>query len=143
MLVDRRVEGPLTARLRDAVRDFYGDDPSASPDYGRIVNDRHFARLARLLDDDGAGEVIYGGERDEADPLLRADRAAGHRSRARRSCRRRSSGRSSPLIAVDDVDAAIEFVNAREKPLALYVFAEDTRRHRPRRREHDRPAGCA
>jgi aldehyde dehydrogenase (NAD+) len=30
-----------------------------------------------------------------------------------------------PLIAVDDLDAAIEFVNARDKPLALYVFAED------------------
>jgi aldehyde dehydrogenase (NAD+) len=32
-----------------------------------------------------------------------------------------------PLIAVEDVDAAIDFVNAREKPLAMYVFSEDSR----------------
>jgi aldehyde dehydrogenase (NAD+) len=31
------------------------------------------------------------------------------------------------MLAVDDLDAAIEFVNHRDKPLALYVFAEDDR----------------
>ena len=76
VLVDRRVEGPLMARLRDAVRSFYGDDPRTSDDYGRIVNDRHFGRLSRLLDEDGAGEIIYGGERDEAERYSGADRGA-------------------------------------------------------------------
>ena len=81
VLVDRRVEGPLAARLRDTVQRFFGDDPRTSADYGRIVNDRHFARLTRLLDDEGAGEVDLRRRARRSRPLPRADRAAGHRSR--------------------------------------------------------------
>ena len=125
VLVDRRVEGPLTARLRDAVRSFYGDDPSLSADYGRIVNDRHFARLARLLDGDGAGEVLYGGERDEAARYFAPTAVRGSEPSAA-IMQEEIFGPILPVIAVDDVDAAIEFVNAREKPLALYVFGEDS-----------------
>src|SRR5258707_15629711 len=44
VLVDRRVEGPLTARLRDTVRSFYGDDPRTSGDFGRIIHHRPFDR---------------------------------------------------------------------------------------------------
>ena len=32
-----------------------------------------------------------------------------------------------PVLPVDDVDAAIRFVNERDKPLALYVFSSDER----------------
>lgn len=125
VLVDRRVEGPLTARLRDAVRQFYGTDPRASDDYGRIINDRHFERLARLLEDDGAGEVVYGGERDEADRYF-APTAVRRPEPGTALMQEEIFGPILPLVAVDDVDAAIDFVNARDKPLALYVFAEDS-----------------
>lgn len=124
VLVDRRVEGPLTARLRDAVRGFYGEDPQASSDFGRIVNDRHFARLAQLADGDGAGEVVFGGERDEADRYFAPTAVRGPEPSAA-IMQEEIFGPILPLIAVDDVDAAIEFVNGREKPLALYVFGED------------------
>jgi aldehyde dehydrogenase (NAD+) len=124
VLVDRRVEGPLAARLRDAVRQFYGGDPSTSADFGRIINDRHFARLADLLDDDGAGEVVYGGERDEAERYF-APTAVRGTDPASRIMQEEIFGPILPLITVDDIDEAIQFVNAREKPLALYVFAED------------------
>jgi aldehyde dehydrogenase (NAD+) len=124
VLVDRGVEGPLAARLRDTVRQFYGDDASISPDYGRIINDRHFARLTRLLDDEGAGEVIYGGERDETNRYLAPTALRGTDPTAP-IMQEEIFGPVLPLIAVDDVDAAVDFVNAREKPLALYVFAED------------------
>lgn len=124
VLVDRRVEGPLTARLRDAVRQFYGTDPRESGDYGRIINDKHFARLARLIEDDGAGEVLYGGERDEAARYF-APTAVRAPEASSPIMQEEIFGPILPIIAVDDVDAAIEFVNAREKPLALYVFAED------------------
>jgi aldehyde dehydrogenase (NAD+) len=125
VLVDRRVEGPLAARLRDTVRDFFGDDPSASPDFGRIVNDRHFERLVRLADGDGAGEVVYGNERDEAARYYAPTALRGSEPSAA-IMQEEIFGPILPLIAVDDVDAAIEFVNARDKPLAMYVFSEDS-----------------
>ncbi len=124
VLVDRRVEGPLMARLRDAVRQFYGADPRTSADFGRIVNDRHFERLSRLLDEDGAGEIVYGGDRDEAERYFAPTAVRGPEPSAA-LMQEEIFGPILPLIAVDDIDAAIDFVNAREKPLALYVFAED------------------
>jgi aldehyde dehydrogenase (NAD+) len=124
VLVDRRVEGPLAARLRDTVRRFFGDDPRTSGDYGRIVNDKHFARVVRLLDDEGAGEVIYGGQRDAGERYL-APTALRGTDPAAPVMQEEIFGPVLPLIAVDDTEAAIEFVNERDKPLALYVFAED------------------
>jgi aldehyde dehydrogenase (NAD+) len=123
LLVDRRVEGPLCARLRDAVRRFYGADPRESGDYGRIVNDRHFQRIIRLLDDEGAGEVVYGGERDAESRYLAPTGLRGT-DPAAPIMQEEIFGPVLPVIAVDDVDAAIDFVTGRDKPLALYVFAE-------------------
>ena len=59
VLVDERREEELLAKLGAAVHEFYGADPKQSPDYARIVNRRHFERLARLLKD---GEVAFGGQ---------------------------------------------------------------------------------
>lgn len=124
VLVDRRVEGPFLARLRDAVTQFYGTDPSQSGDYGRIVNERHFARLSLLLDGEGAGELVYGGERDEGERYL-APTALRNTDPAAPIMAEEIFGPLLPTLAVDDLDTAIAFVTARDKPLALYVFAED------------------
>ena len=51
-----------------------------------------------------------------------SSRSSTRTTRASSSCGRRSSARSCPLVAVDDLDAAIDVVNRRDKPLALYVF---------------------
>jgi aldehyde dehydrogenase (NAD+) len=125
VLVDRRVEGPLCARLRDTVRRFYGPEPRESGDYGRIVNDRHFQRIVRLLDDEGAGEVVYGGERDAEQRHLAPTGLRGT-DPAAPIMQEEIFGPVLPIIAVDDVDAAIDFVSGRDKPLALYVFAESS-----------------
>ena len=36
----------FVGHLKDAIHEFYGEDPKVSPDYGRIVNDRNFQRIA-------------------------------------------------------------------------------------------------
>ncbi|MFF9642538.1 hypothetical protein [Kitasatospora aureofaciens] len=41
----------------------YGTNPADSPDYGRIVNERHFDRLTALLSD---GRLVTGGDHDRA-----------------------------------------------------------------------------
>jgi acyl-CoA reductase-like NAD-dependent aldehyde dehydrogenase len=72
----------LKERFLDALRktliEFFGDDPRQSPDFGRIVNRRHFERLVSYLEQ---GEVVHGGQADEADlyiaPTLLADPCPG------------------------------------------------------------------
>ena len=72
VLVWPEVKDELVAQLRDAIHDFYGDDPKQSPDYGRVINQRNFDRLAAFLDN---GTIAVGGESDAERAVHRADRA--------------------------------------------------------------------
>jgi aldehyde dehydrogenase (NAD+) len=121
VLVDRRVEARLTDAMAAAVRKFYGADASTSTDYGRIVNDAHLERLKGLLDAGGYAAVVCGGMSDQATRYLAPTILAGVDPGAA-VMEEEIFGPILPVIAVDDVDAAIEFVNQRDKPLALYAF---------------------
>jgi aldehyde dehydrogenase (NAD+) len=120
VLVDAGLESALLDKLRDSVRDFYGPDPRQSPDYARIVNESHFARLERLL---GDGEVVYGGDRDATSRYF-APTALRNVPVESGIMREEIFGPILPVIPVRDVTAAIDFVNERDKPLALYLFSE-------------------
>jgi aldehyde dehydrogenase (NAD+) len=124
VLVDRLVERRLVDLLRDAVAAMYGADPQASPDFARIVNDRHFARLVGLLDAGGYDTIACGGDHDGATRYLAPTVLTGVDPGAA-VMGEEVFGPLLPLVAVDDVDEAIAFVNQRDKPLALYVFGGD------------------
>jgi aldehyde dehydrogenase (NAD+) len=121
VLVDRGLEQPLLEALASTVRSFYGDDPRSSPDYGRIINDRHFTRLSNLLETGGV--PVVGGVTDPSEryiaPTVLTDVDLGASIMGEEIF-----GPLLPVLPVDDVDSAIDFVNAREKPLALYLFSE-------------------
>jgi aldehyde dehydrogenase (NAD+) len=121
VLVDRTLEQPMLDALASTVRAFYGDDPRSSPDYGRIINDRHFSRLTHLLETGGV--PVVGGETDPADRYIAPTVLTGVDTGAP-IMGEEIFGPLLPVLPVDDVDEAIDFVNAREKPLALYVFSE-------------------
>ncbi|WP_254801948.1 aldehyde dehydrogenase family protein [Kitasatospora sp. SUK 42] len=108
----------LEAHLTTAIREMYGTEPARSPDYGRIVNERHFDRLTALLSD---GRIVTGGDHDRADrylaPTVLADVAPDAPV-----MREEIFGPVLPIIRVPDLDAAIAFITARDKPLALYAF---------------------
>jgi aldehyde dehydrogenase (NAD+) len=121
VLAHAAIRDRLLDLLRATLRDFYGDDPRTSPDYARIVNARHHRRLSALL---GAGTVVVGGESDEAQRYLAPTVLADVPPDAP-VMREEIFGPILPVLAVADADAAIAFVNARPKPLALYLFAAD------------------
>ena len=107
----------------DAVREFYGDDSARSPDYGHIVNDRHFERLSGLIDAGGFARVAVGGERDP-DTRFIAPTILDEVSLDAAVMREEIFGPLLPVVVVDDVDAAIRIVVDGGKPLALYAFTE-------------------
>ncbi|WP_035844985.1 aldehyde dehydrogenase family protein [Kitasatospora azatica] len=110
----------LEAQLAAAVEATYGADPAADPEYGRIVNERHFDRLTALLD---SGRVVTGGGHDRATRYL-APTVLADVSPEAPVMREEIFGPILPIIAVPDLDAAIAFINGREKPLALYAFTD-------------------
>lgn len=119
VLVDRRVEAPFVRACVEAVRASFGEDPRASPDYGRIVNEAHLSRLVALLE---GGTVATGAQVDRASrylaPTILRDVAPDHAV-----MREEIFGPILPILAVDSLDEAIAFVNARPAPLALYCFS--------------------
>ncbi|MEX2626818.1 MAG: aldehyde dehydrogenase family protein [Ilumatobacteraceae bacterium] len=124
VLVDRELEPAFVEALGDAVERFYGGDPATSPDYARIVNERHHDRLTALLDAGGYDEVALGGEHDRERRYLAPTVLRGVSSDAA-VMDDEIFGPILPVIAVDDLDAAIAHVNAGPPPLALYAFTDD------------------
>ncbi|MFE3505774.1 aldehyde dehydrogenase family protein [Kitasatospora sp. NPDC059146] len=113
----------LEAHLAEAVHALYGADPASSPEYGRIVNERHHDRLTALL---GDGRTVIGGDHDRAQRYL-APTVLAEVSPEAPVMRSEIFGPILPIIAVPDLDAAIAFINERDKPLALYAFTESER----------------
>ncbi|HEY4018687.1 MAG TPA: aldehyde dehydrogenase family protein [Pseudonocardiaceae bacterium] len=109
--------------LAGAVKAMFGEDPATSPEYRRIINERHFDRLRPLLDD---GRAVFGGQTDRDDryiaPTLLDDVDPDSAVMAAEIF-----GPILPIIRVPDLDAAIAFINERDKPLALYGFTASER----------------
>ncbi len=122
VLAHREIEEPLLARLKQTVHEFFGDQPQAGKDYGRIINGRHYERLMKLLD--GHGDVVTGGTGNAADCFIAPTilRNVPADSPVMES---EIFGPILPVLKVKDIDDAIAFVNARAKPLVLYLFTRD------------------
>jgi aldehyde dehydrogenase (NAD+) len=121
VLVPEPLHDRFVAELATALQTFFGDDPAASADYGRIVNERHHARLTDLLDRGGYDTVAVGGERDAATRYIAPTVLTGVKPDAA-VMDDEIFGPILPVLTYGQLDDAIAFVNERPKPLALYVF---------------------
>jgi aldehyde dehydrogenase (NAD+) len=121
VLVHERREAELLRELGSAVREFFGDDPKSTRDYARVVNRRHYERLAKLL---GDGEPVIGGQSDASDCYIAPTVLRGVRKDAP-IMQEEIFGPILPVLTVKSVDEAIDIVKQGEKPLALYIFSTD------------------
>lgn len=109
--------------LRGAIAEFYGNDPAKSDSYGRIVSPRHFDRLRSLMN---GGTPVIGGE-TSADERYIAPTVLADVDMSSALMSEEIFGPLLPIVPVPSVDKAIEAVNNRPHPLALYVFSEKER----------------
>ena len=118
VLADHRIVDELVGKIVANVRDFR----SGEPDPGlRIVNQRQFDRLVSLISTTD-GKVVTGGRSDGAtlriEPTVIVDP-----SPADPVMSDEIFGPLLPVLSIESLDHAVDFVNGRPKPLALYVFA--------------------
>ena len=120
-LVHERVRDEFVARLRTAIDSLGGEASRAI-----IVNDQHAARVKRLIDAAVAGgaEVVAGGVADgrRIEPTVLANVAPGAAVMTEEIF-----GPVLPVLPFRTITDALDFVNAREHPLALYVFSRNRR----------------
>jgi aldehyde dehydrogenase (NAD+) len=112
VLVDRRIRQQLVDALKQAVREFYGDNPQQSPNYGRIVNRRHFDRLSAFI----AGD---------ADDLYIPPTILTDVSWDAPVMQEEIFGPILPVLEFDSLDDVLARLRDRPTPLALYLFTHD------------------
>ncbi|XP_070215198.1 aldehyde dehydrogenase family 3 member B1 isoform X3 [Bos mutus] len=151
VLCSPEMQAQLVPALQSAITRFYGDDPQSSPNLGRIISQKHFQRLRGLL---SCGRVVIGGQSDECDLYIgpahhrpRPPQAPPARGPAPGLSRPLSRAAPTVLVDVQETDPvmqeeifgpilpivnvrslgqAIDFINRREKPLALYAFSNSS-----------------
>ncbi|MFD9002555.1 aldehyde dehydrogenase family protein [Streptomyces sp. NPDC059582] len=126
VLTDPETAAALEPLFTAALEELFGSDPSASGEYGRIINERHFDRLHGLLD---SGRVVVGGGADRTTKYI-APTVLADVDPASPVMSEEIFGPILPIVTVPGLEEAVEFINDRDKPLALYVFtdSDDTRR---------------
>lgn len=125
VLADRTIARELTDKIVATIAKFRAAEPDSAL---RIVNERQFDRLAALISAT-EGTVVTGGGSDRAtlsiQPTVVLDPPDGDPVMSDELF-----GPILPIITVEDTEQAVRFVNARPKPLALYVFTKDQQRGR-------------
>lgn len=121
LLVDRTIKNELLTEIKKAIVHLYGEDPLLSAGYARIINDRHFLRLKSLLNE---GDVIIGGERNRAQKYI-APTVIDNVSRDAAIMQEEIFGPLLPVLEYSDLTEALDYINTKPKPLALYFFSRD------------------
>lgn len=117
----RSVKDAFIKEVQKQIRKQYGRHPLDNPDYGKIINEKHFDRILGLIDEK---KVVQGGGSDRktlrieptvmdnvafSDPVMQEE----------------IFGPVMPLLTFDSIDEVIHRVNAMPHPLALYLFTSD------------------
>ena len=121
ILCDAAVKEALLSAIKREIVLQFGEQPLTLPDYGKIVNAKHFERLLGLIDGE---KVAHGGENNPAtlqiaptvmDGVSWEDAVMGEEI----------FGPILPILTYTSLDEALREVLARDKPLALYLFTEN------------------
>lgn len=121
ILAHREIKPALIAKIKEHMTVFYGVNPQQSPDFGRIVNDRHWERLTGLLE---PSKVVVGGGSDRGDLYLEPTLMDGV-TWDDKVMEEEIFGPILPVLEYNDLDQVIASVNSRPKPLALYLFTNN------------------
>jgi aldehyde dehydrogenase (NAD+) len=122
VLIPRGQREEFVRELKAALVQFYGEDPRQSPDYGRIINERHFDRLVGMM---SGAHAAVGGQHAREEKFI-APTVLTEVSWDHALMQDEIFGPLLPIISYDTIDEAIQLIKARPKPLAFYLFTTDS-----------------
>lgn len=119
LLVHESVKKQLLTEMRTAIKEFFGENPQAAEDYPRIVSGKAMQRLIGYLKE---GKIVMGGAYDEKERYI-APTIIENLPEDAALWQEEIFGPIFPLKTFSDFDEMLQFVQQREKPLALYYFS--------------------
>ncbi|XP_076257369.1 aldehyde dehydrogenase family 3 member A2-like [Rhynchophorus ferrugineus] len=121
ILCTKEIQDRFIQVAKTVITEFFGTNPKDSPDYGRIVSDRHFQRILELMK---GGKIAFGGDHDASEkyisPTIIIDANENDAI-----LKEEIFGPLLPIVNITDAYDAINYINARDKPLALYIFSKN------------------
>lgn len=121
LCVHRSIRDKLLKLIIEEIHKQFGKDIKSSPDYPRVVNSASLSRLSEYLND---GKIYYGGKIDKND-LYMEPTILTNVDVDSNVMTEEIFGPILPVIEFENIKDIINFINAREKPLALYYFSEN------------------
>ncbi|MDY3828350.1 MAG: aldehyde dehydrogenase [Clostridium sp.] len=119
--VHKDVKEKLLKEMVKEIESEYGKDAKKSEDYARIIRKEEVKRLQGYLDE---GEIYYGGEVDIEDRYISPTILTNIKENSK-ILEEEIFGPIFPVYEFEDITKVIEYVNSKERPLALYYFSED------------------
>ena len=115
LLISEKIKTYFIEKLIFYIKKFYGNNAQHSKNYGRIINQKNFARLTELLKE---GKIIYGGFFDNKDLYIEP-------TLIERDTKEEIFGPILPIISYSDKNSIFNILKDNTKPLAIYLFSED------------------
>lgn len=138
LLVHHSVKSKLITNLMNQFKQYYGEDPQKSSDYGRIINKKHFERLVGLM---RKGTIIHGGQNDSAD-LYISPTLIDKVNWDDPIMQEEIFGPLLPIFTFDHIQEVYQLIKPRPKSLALYLFTHNKQTERNTLQELSFGGGC-
>lgn len=142
LFVHKDVKARLIEKLKEKIVEFYGEDPSKSFDYSRIINEFHVKRLKSYLDEAHGGKVLIGGQVDVKEKYV-APTLIDSPKLTSKVMQDEIFGPILPIYEFEDIDYVINFINERPKPLALYYYGSSSSNNYKRIKKETSSGGLA
>ncbi|CAG8574900.1 6929_t:CDS:2 [Diversispora eburnea] len=123
VICEKSVQEAFVKEVPRIVEELYGPDPQNSPDSSRIISQRHFDRLTDLLDKT-EGKVVYGGDKDKNDLFFPAT-VVSDVPKYDSLMQEELFGPILPIVVVENLDEALEFIRSKDIPLVIYPFSNN------------------
>lgn len=121
LLIEKSIKEEFLKYFKAEIVKMFGEEPLKNESYGKIINEKHFNRICRLIDKD---KVIFGGESDEKSQKI-APTILDNVTLDDACMKEEIFAPILPVITYEKVDEAINIISKFEKPLALYLFSTD------------------
>ena len=121
ILCDKRIRDELITAILAEIEKQFGKEPLKNPNYGKIINEKHFERILGLINGE---KLVYGGQ-SEPELLRIAPTVLNNITWDDTVMGEEIFGPLLPILTFDTLDEALDTVESHPHPLALYFFSED------------------
>ena len=124
LFLHKDVKDRFLESIKKHIINFFSSSQEKSNDFGRIINEKHFDRLSKLMEH---GNIIFGGKKDKKKKYI-SPTIIDDISSKDPIMQEEIFGPLLPVMEFENLDEVIDFVNSNPKPLALYYFGNNKKK---------------